>query len=138
MAKWLIYFNSPFPSREGFSPYRSPGLLVHIPIIIFFLIIGCLLSKDTSWLMPIFIPLYFVFGLYLGRDLAILAHYNPIITLVIVVLFPIGQYFGQKLSFLFEAFKEFLGWYFIPFSIIFTCLILIGFIANIKFWTKEK
>lgn len=74
------YFRSPFPRAEGFSAYRSPGLLVHIPVILFFIWLGCWLSLGDVWLYPLF-PLFLVMGVYLGRDVAILAHYSCLITL---------------------------------------------------------
>ncbi|HJU83115.1 MAG TPA: adenylate/guanylate cyclase domain-containing protein [Holophagaceae bacterium] len=75
------YFRSPFPKAEGFSAYRSPGLVVHGPVILVFLWLGCWLSLGDPWLYPLF-AIFVVMGLYLGRDLAILAHYNCLITLL--------------------------------------------------------
>jgi hypothetical protein len=74
----LAYFLSPFPSREGFSPYRFPGLLAHVP---FFLAASC-----TGFLLCGPKPLLLVWmlaGLYLGRDVAILCHYALVLLPVI-------------------------------------------------------
>jgi len=60
-------------------------MLVHLPLFLIFLFIGLYLNLGTPWLRP-FIILYLVIGLYLGRDVAIYAHYNPLITVAIIVL----------------------------------------------------
>jgi adenylate cyclase len=78
------YFKTPFPKARGFSAYRMPGLVVHIPVIIFFIWLGCWLTLDDPWLYPLFL-LYLAMGVYLGRDLAILAHYNILITIAVLV-----------------------------------------------------
>ncbi|MGA2264355.1 MAG: hypothetical protein ABSH28_23345 [Acidobacteriota bacterium] len=46
------YFKNPFPDRGGFSPYRFPGLLVHIPVLIAFLVLGYQLNENQAWLYP--------------------------------------------------------------------------------------
>ena len=66
LKSYSAYFIRPFPGTQGFSAYRFPGMLVHIPLFLIFLFLG----------------------LYLGRDIAIYAHYNPLIT-VAVILFII-------------------------------------------------
>lgn len=58
-----------------------PGVAVHGPLIFSALFIGFFLC----WPHPILRPLLIVWllaGLYLGRDVAILCHYNPLLTLV--------------------------------------------------------
>ncbi len=80
-ARLAAYFLRPFPSTRGFSPYRSPGLLVHVPAVFLCLGLAVVLWRQTAslWILAI----HLVVGLYLGRDIAILAHYNPLITLVV-------------------------------------------------------
>jgi hypothetical protein len=78
--KPLEYFKSPFPRAAGFSPYRMPGMAVHLPIIVLFCAVGALLCHQSSWAL---FPLYLIAGVYLGRDWAIAAHYNPLITLLV-------------------------------------------------------
>lgn len=78
-SRWVAYFLCPFPSRQGFSPYRSPGLLVHVPVMLLFLAVAVLVWQDDVSLAIVVI--HALAGLYLGRDLAILAHYNPLLTL---------------------------------------------------------
>jgi len=85
LKRYSEYFIRPFPSTAGFSAYRFPGILVHLPLFLIFLFIGLYLNLGTPWLRP-FIILYLVIGLYLGRDIAIYAHYNPLITVAIIVL----------------------------------------------------
>ncbi|MBI5241781.1 MAG: hypothetical protein HY926_15015 [Elusimicrobia bacterium] len=79
--RWTDYFRYPFPSQEGFSAYRSPGLAVHVPVLFTFLALWLLLcagSRLAVWLLP----LYLGFGVYFGRDIAIMCHYAPPLTLL--------------------------------------------------------
>jgi hypothetical protein len=76
----LAYFKHPFPKAEGFSAYKMPGLLVHVPVILIFGSLGVWLCGGDPWLYPLFL-VYAVAGVYLGRDLAILAHYHGLILL---------------------------------------------------------
>jgi hypothetical protein len=78
MRRFLEYFQRPFPPAVGFSPYRFPGLAVHLPILLACLFLGWFLCGRHSYLWPLML-IYLVVGLYLGRDWAILAHYNPLI-----------------------------------------------------------
>lgn len=92
-ARFKSYFGRPFPKAEGFSAYRMPGLLVHIPVLLVFLSLGLwLFSWGDPWLLLPVLAIYGVIGLYVGRDLAILAHYNPLITLAtwVAAFFLIG------------------------------------------------
>ncbi|OQA34461.1 MAG: Ankyrin repeats (3 copies) [Betaproteobacteria bacterium ADurb.Bin341] len=85
------YFRHPFPKAEGFSAYRMPGLVVHLPVLLIVLSFGFWLCSGEALLLPLLL-VYLVIGLYLGRDLAILAHYNPLITIAVLVaaFFTIG------------------------------------------------
>src|SRR4030042_3139931 len=85
LKNYASYFIKPFPSTQGFAAYRFPGILLHVPLFFIFLFLGLYLNLGTTWLWP-FIVLYIVIGLYLGRDIAIYAHYNPLITVAIIVL----------------------------------------------------
>ena len=83
-ASFWQYFRSPFPKAEGFSAYRMPGLLVHVPVFFFFVWLGAWLCLGGDvWVYPLFL-LHLVIGLYLGRDVAILAHYNGLILIGVV------------------------------------------------------
>jgi FtsH-binding integral membrane protein len=75
------YFRRPFPSREGFSAYRMPGMAVHGPLILASSLTGFLLCWPHVMLRPLLI-VWVLAGLYLGRDIAILCHYNPLLTLL--------------------------------------------------------
>jgi len=78
---FLAYFRSPFPSQKGFSAYRTPGLAVHGPLIFASLAGGFFLC----WPHPVLRPLVIVWvlaGIYLGRDITIFCHYNPLLTLL--------------------------------------------------------
>jgi hypothetical protein len=72
------YFQRPFPAATGFSPYRFPGLAAHLPILGAFLVLGWSLCGGHGYFWPLLV-IYFIAGLYLGRDWAIQAHYNPFI-----------------------------------------------------------
>jgi len=77
--KILAYFRVPFPSREGFSAYRSPGLAAHVPFFLLVIFLGLLLCG----LSPL-LAVWAVAGLYLGRDVAVLCHYAPLLFLVLL------------------------------------------------------
>src|SRR6185437_14219425 len=74
----LDYFRVPFPSRQGFSAYRFPGLAAHIPFFVVFSLSGLLLSGASPLLL-----VWMVAGLYLGRDAAVICHYAPVLLPVI-------------------------------------------------------
>jgi hypothetical protein len=77
----LWYFRSPFPSTEGFSAYRMPGGAVHLPLILAASLVGLFLCSPHPMLRPL-VAVWMLAGLYLGRDLTILCHYNPLLTLI--------------------------------------------------------
>jgi hypothetical protein len=60
-------------------------MLLHIPLFLIFLFLGLYLNLGTTWLWP-FIVLYLVIGLYLGRDIAIFAHYYPLIIVAVILI----------------------------------------------------
>jgi hypothetical protein len=86
LKRYGAYFIRPFPSTQGFSAYRFPGILLHIPLFLIFLFIGLYLNLGTPWLRP-FIVFYIVIGVYLGRDIAVYAHYMPLIIIAVIALF---------------------------------------------------
>jgi hypothetical protein len=77
----LSYFRKPFPSTEGFAAYRMPGAAVHGPLIFASAAAGFLLCWPHPMLRPLLL-VWVLAGLYLGRDIAILCHYNPLLTLI--------------------------------------------------------
>lgn len=83
LPAWLHYFARPFPPAVGFSAYRMPGMLVHLPVLALFLVLGARMTLWDPWLMTL-LPVYLLAGLYLGRDIAIHAHYNPLVTLAVL------------------------------------------------------
>lgn len=78
----LYYFRTPFPSREGFSAYRFPGVAAHIPFLFVLSMAGTLLCGANPLLRPLII-VWVLAGLFLGRDLAIICHYAPPLLLLI-------------------------------------------------------
>jgi hypothetical protein len=90
------YFQRPFPAAAGFSPYRFPGLAVHLPILFTCLILGWTLCIQPGYLWPLML-IYLVVGLYLGRDWAILAHYNPFIMIGAWLALILILHFGPRL-----------------------------------------
>jgi len=77
----LWYFRSPFPSAKGFSAYRMPGVAVHGPLILAFSLVGFFLCWPHPMLRPLLI-VWVLAGLYLGRDIAILCHYAPLLIII--------------------------------------------------------
>ncbi|HLY98095.1 MAG TPA: hypothetical protein VKT33_03415 [Candidatus Angelobacter sp.] len=81
MLSWLSYFRTPFPSTQGFSAYRMPGVAVHGPLLFVFTLTGF----SLCWQHPferLFMIVWVLAGLYLGRDIAVYCHYAPPLTLV--------------------------------------------------------
>lgn len=76
------YFRYPFPSTEGFSAYRMPGVAVHGPLFLAFTFIGFALCWPHAPLRLLFVA-WVLAGLYFGRDIAIYCHYAPILTLIV-------------------------------------------------------
>ena len=76
------YFRAPFPSTQGFSAYRMPGVAVHIPWLATVFFIGFTLCWPHPALR-VFVFFWFLAGLYFGRDIAVYCHYAPLLTLII-------------------------------------------------------
>jgi hypothetical protein len=74
------YFRAPFPSAQGFSPYRFPGMMVHLPLVLGSVFAGFLLCWQHPLLRPL-LAVWLLAGLYLGRDFAIFCHYAPFLVL---------------------------------------------------------
>ena len=94
----LDYFRVPFPSRQGFSAYRFPGLAAHIPFFIVFSLSGLLLCGAGPLMV-----VWMVAGLYLGRDVAVICHFAlvllPAIWIAMFVLISEGKHvelFGRR------------------------------------------
>jgi hypothetical protein len=64
----LSYFRSPFPSTEGFSAYRMPGVAVHGPLIFASVFVGFFLCWPHPMLRPL-LTIWVLGGIYLGRDI---------------------------------------------------------------------
>lgn len=80
MLSWLSYFRTPFPSAQGFSAYRMPGVAVHGPLLFVFSLTGFCLCWQHP-LLRLFLAVWILAGLYLGRDIAVFCHYAPLLTL---------------------------------------------------------
>ena len=85
IKQYAAYFARPFPRAEGFSAYRFPGVFVHIPVFFILFYLGLYLNWETPTLRP-FMILYLILGLYVGRDIAIYAHYMPLLILAVVAI----------------------------------------------------
>jgi hypothetical protein len=79
----LWYFHTPFPSREGFSAYRFPGLAAHAPFFIALSTMGAFLCAGGPPLVRPLVLVWILAGLFLGRDFAIFCHYAPLLVLLI-------------------------------------------------------
>ncbi len=127
------YFIRPFPSTQGFSAYRFPGILVHLPLFLIFLFLGLYLNLGTPWLRP-FIILYIVIGLYLGRDIAIYAHYNPLIILAIILLIIFSPSLITKVL---QPLRTTLGHAFPFFSLSLDLSCLAAYTFYVRFWVRK-
>jgi hypothetical protein len=58
-----------------------PGMAVHGPLILASALLGFLLCWPHAVLRPLMI-VWVLAGLYLGRDIAVLCHYNGLLTLL--------------------------------------------------------
>ena len=134
LKRYCAYFIRPFPSTEGFSAYRFPGIFVHIPLFLMFLFIGLYLNLDTTWLRP-FIALYIVLGLYLGRDIAIYAHYNPLITLAVILLIIFSPSLVTQVL---NPLKTALGREFTLFALLIDLGTLAAFVIYARYRTREE
>jgi len=133
LKSYGAYFIRPFPSTQGFSAYRFPGMLVHIPLFLIFLFLGLYLNLGTIWLKP-FILLYIVIGLYLGRDVAIYAHYNPLITLAVILLIIFSPALITKCI---QPLRTALGETFPFFALVLDLGILAAYIFYVRSWVKK-
>lgn len=102
MNRWREYFRRPFPSAKGFSPYQFPGLIVHLPVIVAFLLTGLFLLHSNSTLLPL-LTVYAIVGLYLGRDLAILCHYVPLLTVISLIGGIVGLAYFKQIAGIFRS-----------------------------------
>ncbi|HTC94841.1 MAG TPA: hypothetical protein VK699_15475 [Terriglobales bacterium] len=78
----FTYFRAPFPSAQGFSPYRFPGMMAHLPLLLASVFTGFLLCWPHP-VLRLLLVVWILAGLYLGRDFAILCHYAPFLVLVV-------------------------------------------------------
>ncbi|PYP87947.1 MAG: hypothetical protein DMG65_15960 [Candidatus Angelobacter sp. Gp1-AA117] len=93
----LSYFRSPFPSTAGFSAYRMPGMAVHAPLILSFSVVGFFLCWPHEMLRPLLL-VWVLGGVYLGRDITILCHYNPLLTLLSWAAFGIVVFAPHRIA----------------------------------------
>jgi hypothetical protein len=133
LKRYGEYFIRPFPGTEGFSAYRFPGILLHIPLFLVFLFLGLYLNLGTPWLRP-FIVLYIVIGLYLGRDIAIYAHYNPLIILAVILLIIFSPTLITKCL---QPLRTALGETFPLFALVLDLGCLAAYIFYVRAWVKK-
>ena len=78
----LAYFARPFPSRRGFAAYRMPGPVFHLSLAALAFLVGLSICIPGNALRTApLLAVWVIAGFYLGRDLAILAHYNGLLLL---------------------------------------------------------
>ncbi len=133
LKRYAAYFIRPFPSTQGFSAYRFPGMLVHLPLFLIFLYIGLYLNLVTPWLRP-FIILYIAIGLYLGRDIAIYAHYNPLITLAVILFIIFSPALITKIL---QPLNMALGATFPFFALVLDLSCLAAYTFYVRSWIKK-
>jgi len=98
-----------------------------------FLFIGLYLNLGTPWLRP-FIILYIVIGLYLGRDIAVYAHYNPLITVAVVLLIIFSPSLITKVL---QPLKTALGETFPFFALVLDLGCLAAYTFYVRAWIKK-
>jgi hypothetical protein len=133
LKSYSAYFIRPFPGTAGFSAYRFPGMFLHLPLFVIFLYIGLYLNFGTAWLRP-FIVLYIIIGLYLGRDIAIYAHYNPLITLAIILLIIFSPSLITKVL---QPLKTALGATFPFFALVLDFGCLAAYTFYVRAWVRK-
>jgi hypothetical protein len=131
--EYAAYFARPFPGTGGFSAYRFPGVFVHIPLFFIFLYLGLYLNWGTPELRP-FMILYLILGLYVGRDIAIYAHYMPLITLAVILLIIFSP---SLITRVLEPLKMSLGGSFPFFSFCLDLVTLAAYIFYVRSWVRK-
>ncbi|MBF0285674.1 MAG: hypothetical protein HQL51_14580 [Magnetococcales bacterium] len=163
---WLAHVLTPFPRAEGFSAYRFPGIIVHLPtalslyLVVAAVLLGpatpplagdslldplTLLSVDRPDAPGVFhllagLPLLAVIALLLGRDLAIFCHYFPPLTFGLMALFfflpPYMDPFFAQLSELRRPLAEAMGAGFFPY--LWEAVLLLLFAVYLRRMTRES
>jgi hypothetical protein len=131
--QYAAYFVRPFPRTGGFSAYRFPGVFVHIPLFLFFFYLGLYLNWETRELRP-FIILYLVLGLYVGRDIAVYAHYMPLIIFAVVAVFIFSPSLVKGVLL---PLKASLGSFFPIFATLVDIAALAAFVWYVRHWIKK-
>lgn len=131
MSAWLDYFKRPIPQAEGFAPYRFPGPVAHLPVTVAFLLLGVYLCTDFRLLYPL-VGVYLIMGLYVGRDLAIYAHYNPLILIAMFALLALGCGFSRQIRDALAALKSDMGAGFVAVTIGFTIISVVLFLLHAR------
>ena len=136
MNPWFQYFKRPFPSVEGFSSYRFPGIAVHLPVIGAFLLFGLLLLGNIPHLLPLLL-IYLVLGVYLGRDLAILCHYAPLLTIICLAATLAGLCLVKQIAVAMDAIKTHIGVSPAYPAIGFTLVLAVMFAYYVRWFVKK-
>ena len=134
IKQYAAYFARPFPRAKGFSAYRFPGVFVHIPLFFIFLYLGLYLNWGTPGLRP-FMILYLILGLYVGRDVAVYAHYMPLLILAVVavVIFAPSLVKGVLMPL-----KTSLGNSFPVFAALVDIAVLAAFVWYVRHWIRKE
>jgi hypothetical protein len=82
--------------------------MVHLPVIGAFLVLGHLFLAGAPRLLYQ-LPLYLFLGVYLGRDLALLCHYAPLLTIVCVAAALAALGFVKQIVTAADAIKTHIG-----------------------------
>ena len=130
----IVYFARPFPPTKGFSPYRQPGVMVHLPVWAIIVLAGYYWSWGMEVLRPL-ITLYIVAGLYIGRDLAIWSHYAGCLGLIaawvpiclLIAFLPLSSP---------EWLRNNLGNWYLPLSLAVAALVILGQYLSFRYFTS--
>lgn len=124
--KYIRYLKNPLLNISGFSAYRLPNSLVHLPVIIMVPYLGiCICVTEATFLLPV----YFIIALYLGRDLVFMSYNNFLIPLCVWSVFVLFFIYITEIS-------HYLTFHSLQRSIAVTVAIVFGFLLYITLFMK--
>ena len=133
------YFMRPFPSMKGFSAYRMPGPMFHLSVAALVFVVGLSLcipanAMDTAPLLAVWL----IVGLYFGRDLAILAHYNGLLVIAWVVGIILVFAIPNLPDFLHDTLSAWSGKHYPEAPVLITAVLACAFALWVRRWIRDE
>ena len=130
----LAYFARPFPSTQGFAAYRMPGPIFHLSVAALAFVVGLsvCIPGNSLGAVPL-LAVWVIAGFYLGRDLAILAHYNGLLVLVWIAGLITVLIHPQFLESLHRSLAAWSNAHYPELAVLTTALVAIGFALWVRF-----